>query len=198
MVLDNAFAIFIRDGVADLSAEQLARKLDLSPDLFRELFTSPENLLLESVRHNLAEDKRELTQELAAATNPAEELMILVATGIRKSNRYHTIFFEELQQHHPEVWSLYQKYIHDDTFHLVYDILNRGVVQGAFRKDINLALVTKILFEQLNMLLNPRTFPPERYALEEVFRSIFLYYVRGLCTEQGMRLSETFFTKSVF
>jgi hypothetical protein len=69
-------------------------------------------------------------------------------------------------------------------------------VQGYFRKDINLQLVTKIILEQFNLIINPHVFPPDRYDMGEVFRSIYLYYVRGLCTDKGSKLAEEYFSKS--
>ncbi|MFD1184645.1 hypothetical protein [Pontibacter rugosus] len=46
------------------------------------------------------------------------------------------------------------------------------------------------------MLLNPAIFSPELYDLSEVFRSMYLYYVRGLCTEQGSKFAEAYFSRS--
>ena len=46
------------------------------------------------------------------------------------------------------------------------------------------------------MMINPKVFPPEKYDLSEVFRSIYLYYVRGICTETGGKLAEAYFAKS--
>jgi hypothetical protein len=46
------------------------------------------------------------------------------------------------------------------------------------------------------MVLNPVVFPPERYNLAEVFRSIYLYYIRGICTDAGARVVEAFFARN--
>ena len=56
-------------------------------------------------------------------------------------------------------------------------------------------LVTEKLIEQLNMLLNPLVFPPDRYNMAEVFRSIFLYYIRGICTDEGSRIAAEHFAR---
>jgi hypothetical protein len=80
----------------------------------------------------------------------------------------------------------------------VHDIINKGILEGNFRRDINIPLVTKIMMEQLNLMLNPLVFPPDRYDLAEVFRSIYLYYVRGLCTYNGSKQAEDFFARNQF
>ena len=74
-------------------------------------------------------------------------------------------------------------------------LLNDGIRNREFRSDINIQLVTKIIIEQLNMLLNPQVFPPDRYYMREVFRSIFLYYIRGICTDEGARIAAEYFAR---
>jgi len=56
-------------------------------------------------------------------------------------------------------------------------------------------LVTKVLAKQLNLLLNPPVFPPDRFNMAEVFRSIFLYYIRGICTDEGARIAAEHFAR---
>ena len=74
-------------------------------------------------------------------------------------------------------------------------LLNDGIRNRLFRSDINIQLVTKILLEQLNMMLNPQVFPPDRFNMAEVFRSIFLYYIRGICTDEGARIAAEHFAR---
>jgi hypothetical protein len=49
------------------------------------------------------------------------------------------------------------------------------------------------MLEMLPLMLNPQVFPPERYNLSEVYRSIYLYYIRGICTDKGSQHADTFF-----
>ena len=49
--------------------------------------------------------------------------------------------------------------------------------------------------KQLNLLLNPPVFPPDRFNMAEVFRSIFLYYIRGICTDEGARITAEHFAR---
>lgn len=74
-------------------------------------------------------------------------------------------------------------------------LLNDGIRSRLFRSDINIQLVTKILLEQVTLMLNPQVFPPDRYNMSEVFRSIFLYYIRGICTDEGARIAAEHFAR---
>ena len=45
------------------------------------------------------------------------------------------------------------------------------------------------------MLLNPQVFLPERFNIVGVFRSIFLYYIRSICTDKGARITAEHFAR---
>ena len=45
------------------------------------------------------------------------------------------------------------------------------------------------------MLLNPQVFLPERLNMIGVFRSIFLYYIRSICTDKGARITAEHFAR---
>ena len=45
------------------------------------------------------------------------------------------------------------------------------------------------------MLPNPQVFLPERLNMVGVFRSIFLYYIRSICTDKGARITAEHFAR---
>ena len=45
------------------------------------------------------------------------------------------------------------------------------------------------------MLLNPQVFLPERFNIVEVFRSIFLYYIRSICTDKSAQITAEHFAR---
>lgn len=77
----------------------------------------------------------------------------------------------------------------------LHQLLNEGILQGLFRSDINIRLVTIIIIQQVNIAITPGIFPAGSFQAAEIFRSIFLYYIRGLCTEQGARLAAEHFAR---
>ena len=74
-------------------------------------------------------------------------------------------------------------------------LLNDESRNRLFRANINIQLVTKELAEQLNLMLNLPVFPPDRFNMAEVFRSIFLYYIRGICTDERPRIAAEHFAR---
>ncbi|SIQ68920.1 TetR/AcrR family transcriptional regulator [Pontibacter lucknowensis] len=194
-ILGELLQIFKREGIDANSDADLIRKLDIRQSTFQELFSSRENMVKQVILYDMEVENRRQMEMLSKATNPVEEIMLLLQDGIRTIKQVNPIYIADLQRY-PEAWQLSMQNVIENNQHVNAEILNRGILQGYFRKDINLQLVTKIILEQFFMMINPVSFPPEKYDLAEVFRSIYLYYVRGICTDLGGKLAESYFAKN--
>lgn len=194
-ILDELLHIFKREGIEANTDEDLISKLDIRQSTFHELFSSRENMVKQVILYEIEVNNRRQAEMLAKATNPVDEIMFLLRDGIEAIRQVNPVYIADLQKY-PEAWQMSLQNVADNNQHVNAEILNRGILQGYFRKDINLQLVTKIILEQFFMMINPASFPPAKYDLSEVFRSIYLYYVRGICTDLGGKLAEAYFAKN--
>lgn len=195
-ILGEILRVFKEEGIEASSQDELIRRLDIRPSTYQELFRDKEDMVRQVILYNFREQEKQDKRMLEQAANPVEEIILVLRHGIKELQEINPRYITDLQQYYPNVWQLVMEHLGTYNYHLDLDIINRGILQGYFRKDINLQLVIKIIMEQFNMLINPNIFPPERYELSEVFRSMYLYYVRGLCTEQGSKLADSYFAKS--
>lgn len=194
-ILEEAVALFQREGIEANSEEQIRQKLDISQATYNELFSSKESLVRQAVLFDMEQQKILQANLVKNAKSAIDEILILIQDGIQNMKETNMAYVGDLINHYPKVWELCLDHLNTHSYHQTYDILNRGVQAGEFRKDINMQLVTKIMLEMLGLLLNPVTFPPDKYNLAEVFRSIYLYYIRGICTDSGARAAENYFAK---
>ena len=192
-ITQEALVIFKKEGLENISEAYLLNRLDISQATFREIFRSIPDLVNQVMEYDLMLQRNEHQQLLANSPNAVEDIMYLLVHGIKQVKNINPLFYLHLQQYYPQAWQIALSHLYSYSYPQIHGIINKGVLEGNFRKDINIPLVTKIIMEQLNMLLNPGLFPPDRYNLAEVFRSIFLYYLRGLCTDIGARQAEHFF-----
>ena len=104
-------------------------------------------------------------------------------------------FYVNLQTGFPKTWDEVMEDLTSYPASQLQQLLNDESRNHLFRSDINIQLVTKVLVEQLNPLFSPSVFPPDRFNMAEVFRSIFLYYIRGICTDEGARIAAEHFAR---
>ncbi len=195
-IVTGALRIFKAKGIEANSEDAIIEELGIDSAAYYELFRGKADLVRQATIYNIEQQKANLRQILSQANNPVEEIMLILQNGITQMQQLNPLFLSDTQQFYPASWALTQDYLGNYSQHLNAEVINRGILQGTFRRDINLQLVTKILLEQFYMMINPMIFPPERYSLPEVFRSIYLYYVRGICTDLGGKMAEEYFSKN--
>ncbi|WP_400192868.1 TetR/AcrR family transcriptional regulator [Hymenobacter sp. B81] len=193
-LLEEAYQLFITQGISALSVEQITTSLDISPSTFREMFRDKADLVLQTVEHDIERQRQEHTELYAQVQNPIHRLLSLLEIGIRDLRKVSPQYIIDMQQF-PEAWNRGLQHMNDYSYPQLHNLLNEGVLHKMIRADINIGLVTKIIMEMFNLMINENIFPPSRYSLAEVYRSIYLYYIRGLCTDEGMQAAAAHFAR---
>ncbi|TGE20745.1 TetR/AcrR family transcriptional regulator [Hymenobacter aquaticus] len=195
-LLEEAHQLFQSQGITNLPLEQIMSHLDVSPTTFREMFHDKNDLVLQVTRHDIERQKREHQELFQQTTNAVGRLLGLLEMGIRDLRRVKSPdYFADLIRDFPQAWELGQQHLAEYSYPQIHNLLNEGILQKTLRGDINIALVSKIIIEQLYMVLNEQIFPPSRYDMAEVFRSVYLYYMRGLCTDDGLKAASAYFAR---
>ncbi|MDO7850719.1 TetR/AcrR family transcriptional regulator [Hymenobacter convexus] len=193
--LEAAMPIFYAHGLHAAPDAALAKALHTTEPELTAQFPSRELLVHHTILADMERQKREHVELYAQYPTAVERLYGLLQLGLRDLTAVPGQFYGDLQAGFPQTWDAVMDHLNSYSAPQLQQLLNDGIRSKLFRSDINIQLVTKILIEQLNLLLNPQVFPPDRYNMREVFRSIFLYYIRGICTDEGARIAAEHFAR---
>lgn len=176
-----------KGGLQSTSDSAIAEAMGLSTAELKGRYPSRAALITGLVEADIDRQKRDHAAIYEQYPNAVDRLYGLLRYSINELVITPDTYYGELQQGFPAAWEVGMAHLDSYSMPQIQQLLNDGIRQGALRSDINIQLVSTIMLQQVNLLLNPQVFPPDRYNLSEVFRSIFLYYVRGICTEEGAR-----------
>ncbi|QIL76566.1 TetR/AcrR family transcriptional regulator [Hymenobacter sp. HDW8] len=194
-LLKEAQLVFARYGVNRLSESELIEALHVAPATFYGMFRDKNDLVVQAMAYDLERQKQEHQELFANFSTPIERLLAVCTHGYNEISKVSGNSLLEIQHLHPRAWNMMQDHLKNYGFLMIRDLIQEGVLHQQLRHDIDIGLVTKILMEMLNMALNHELFPPDQYSRAEVMRSGFFYYMRGLCTDSGLRLVSSHFAK---
>ena len=193
--LEAALPVFYQHGLSTAPDAVLATALHSNVAELTAQFPNRALLVHHTMLADMERQKREHVELYAQFSSAVERLYGLLQLGLRDLALIPGQFYVDLRTNFPQSWDAMMDNMNTYSSPQLQQLLNDGIRGRLFRSDINIQLVTKILIEQVNMLLNPLTFPPDRYNMREVFRSIFLYYIRGICTDEGARVAAEHFAR---
>ncbi len=191
----TASAVFFRQrGYEAPTDTESAHSLGLTLEAFLARYPSREALALHYLLDDMERQKRDHARLFEWYSSPVERLYGLISYSIQDLLDTPVNYYPDLMQY-PKAAQAMQDYLAQHSTPQLQQLLNEGIRQGLFRSDINIQLVTIILIQQVNIVLTPGIFPAGSFQVAEIFRSIFLYYIRGLCTDQGARLAAEHFAR---
>jgi len=193
-----AMQLFYKGGVRNITEQKIIEQFNLTEKDFFEHFRDKEDFLRQAVDFDLEGKKKEDADIHQTAGNLIEEIILLFRHYTKQLISINSSYFVQIQHLYPQIWRTYTRHTQMHGYYQFYDLINLGIQQGFFHRSINIEIVTKAMIEQINVMHNTHLFPKHRYNMGEVFRSIFLYYLKGICTEKGSQLADQVFANLVF
>jgi hypothetical protein len=159
------------------------------------LFRDKNDLVVQAMAHDIERQKQEHQELFANFSTPLERLIAVYAHGYNEMSKVMGNTLLEIQHLHPKAWNMMQDHLENYGFLMIRGLIQEGVLHQQLRHDIDIGLVTKVFMELLNMTFNHNIFPHDQYSRAEIMRSTHFYYIRGLCTDSGLRLVTAHFAK---
>jgi len=181
-------------GLQAPSDAELALAQQLTAAEYAQRYPTRAALLHDTFQLDLERQKQDHVRMYAHFTSPVERLFGLINYSVVDLAETSSQYLIDLGQH-SATWELLQEHLATYSTPQLQQLLNEGIRQGLFRSDINIRLVTIIIVQQLNIVLTPNIFPP-MVSSAEIFRSVFLYYIRGLCTPEGAQQAAEHFARA--
>lgn len=191
--LQEAIELFKKEGISHFSDEELCQRLNISESDLKRNFKDRGDLIWQALMLEY-QLNRERDQALRKSTpNPVECLLILITRGVEDLKNINGKYISDLVKDYPEILKEQRQTTYQYSYDLIYGILKEGVEEGLLKGSMNKDIVSKVMIQNVNLLIDQENFPPEKYQVNEIFRCIYLYYVRGLCTERSLPMAEQYF-----
>lgn len=186
-VIRVASELFRENGIKSITMDDIAAKLSMSKRTLYEKFTDKESLLKECIleRHR---EMNEYIKGLDSSMNVLEILLSCHLKALEDFRRTNTLFFQDLKKY-PNLIKLLRQNRNDESegANVYYQM---GIEQGLFRDDVNFEIMTLLFHEQLNVAFDEEGL--RKYSYEEIYEVILLSFIRGVCTEKGLKLLEDY------
>jgi hypothetical protein len=112
--------------------------------------------------------------------------------GITAMNQISPMFFDDLKKYHLKLWKEVHHVNMENQRKQIFQILQKGIGQGLFRKEVNIEVVATILMQQLRLLPDKSIFPVDKFPRQMVLETVLLSFFRGVATHKGLELIDTF------
>ena len=182
-ILTVAMKAFAERGIRAVKMDDVASELGISKRTLYEIYENKELLLYEGVTHYYQQKEDELKCKTADCRNVMEILLTVYRTKVEEFRKTNQLFYDDMVKYPKVQRFLIQQ--NQTMRHKSIKFLERGIIEGYFRKDLNCELAAR-MFDALGeyVVMNKLY---QKYSIEEIFVNLVFVSMRGLCTEKGIK-----------
>jgi len=187
-IIEGAAELFKTYGIKSVTMDSLASHLGMSKRTIYEVFSDKDELLI-GVLKWMAEKQEGLVKRILDES----ENSIVAIFKLLEINRDHfqdmsPAFQADMKKYYHEVLMKKTDKCEMPDYQNNVQVIERGIKEKLFRKEINPDLVNRCLYSLLRSTMDQDLYPFEQFPRREVIKNVFINYLRGISTKEGLYL----------
>ena len=191
-ILQIATALFHQHGIKQVKMDDIANDLRISKRTLYEVYENKEDLLFEVLQQHDSAERQQLLEFDRPGTNVINIILEIYRVRTAEFITVNPLFFEDLQKY-PNLLTYVRK-LHNDKEAEIVAFIERGKNEGLFLENVNYGIVRELTFASEQFVMNNFLF--KRYDITELSRIMIMLFVRGICTEKGIKLLDQYFSEN--
>jgi TetR/AcrR family transcriptional regulator, cholesterol catabolism regulator len=190
LVIKTASDLFLKNSVKTVTLERIAKELHTSKRTIYIHFEDKTALLRACLQLYFAEVRDENQKMIALAKNPIEAIGYINFQILKRATSANPAFFRDIEAYYPGLL----RYAYRENGHFAHTNLTFlaewGIKDEIFVADMDIEITMKTVQALLELTKDTNIFPIGEYSKKRLTFGIMLPYLRGVCTEKGIKILE--------
>lgn len=182
-ILSTAMPLFKRKGVKAVKMDDIATEMAISKRTLYEIYSNKEDLLYECVKYDSEKMVMQIAEYAKSVDNEMDVIAYYLKMRIRDLGQVNPCFFIEVHKYTRIVNYLRKNNERQNTNSYLF--IQKGIEHGFFRENINYEIVHEIGDAAMDYVMRSKMY--QKYSLKDIFRTFIVVYMRGCCTEKGLK-----------
>lgn len=188
LIISKAKELFFSYGLKSVSMDDISRDAAISKKTIYKSFDDKNQLVERLVNDFLTcftEDLQRCTQE---AKDPVEEVIRFAQTSLKLVRQISPNFFFELRKFCPSVWKMIEQHTDNVVAPLITHNLQKGIADGLYRDDIDIAFTTALRLQQVLYVMDVRNHADKAQQSGKLMMQLTDFYLHAIVTSRGKKL----------
>lgn len=187
-ILEKSADLFLTYGFKSITMDDIANSLGISKKTIYQYYDNKHKLIEAATLHLFHQIYDGINHICEVNENPIEEiydiknLVMTHLKGEKSSPQY------QLQKYYPKIYKTLKNKQFDLMQDCVVSNLKKGIEQGLYRKSIDVHFIARLYFSNMICLKDNDLFPVELFSINQSMNYYLEYHLRGICTDQGIKI----------
>ncbi len=187
-ITEEAAHLFMKYGIRAVTMDSIAQHLGMSKRTIYENFSDKDELLYHVIDTMAKKQKEIFRRIMASADNVIEALFNILTSASAHMKNQNPTYMMDLKRYHYGVYQRICKKGDIRNYEMSVAMLNRGVEEGIFRRDINIDIVNIGIHTVIDMTRDSEELSSEKFTNFQILDNLLFNYLIGISTPKGQNL----------
>ena len=187
-IIEGAAELFKTYGIKSVTMDSLASHLGMSKRTIYEVFSDKDELLAGVLKLMVEKQKNLVKRVLDESGNALVAIFRLLEIEMNHIQDMSPAFQADMKKYHHDVLMKRTDKCELPDYRNNIQLIERGIKEKLFRRDINPELVNRCLYSLGRSATDQDLYPFEEFARRDVIKNVFINYLRGISTKEGVEL----------
>ncbi len=189
-ILLKVSILFKKYGIKSITMDDISREAGISKKTLYQFVTEKSDLVNMVIDSEMTRTRECFEALRDASTNAISELFDVNKLMVGMMKRYTQSFDYDLKKYYPEAWEKVAQNRRRKMYDSIMANLKRGKKEGLYREEIREEVITRLQVSRLENMYTDGILTIEDYSTENIFRELFIYHIRGIANEKGIKYLE--------
>ncbi len=186
-ILKRVNQLFLKYGIKSVTMDDISHELGISKKTLYQ-HVKDKNELIDLILDMEFEEKNTCFDHVERTyLNAIDELYQVqkIVNIILKEHSPSSVY--DLKKYYPEAYNKMHKFRRDKLMDHIMENLSKGKAEGLYRQDINEELIAKLQVQRIENAFENDLLSIQEMTSPKLFHEIFIYHIRGISSEKGLK-----------
>ena len=178
---------FMHEGFSKVTLDEIATELGMSKKTLYKYFEDKEDLLRAGIEENLRKIANEIDTITTSDGSFGEKLARVMMLIGKQMSRLSRGAMHDMQKFTPELWKQIETFRREQIFNKIGKMITQAREENIFRSYVNEQILTLMIVNCIQGILNPDVLSQNSFSAEEAFRIIFRTIFEGALTDDARK-----------
>lgn len=170
--------------------DDISREVGISKKTLYQHITDKTDLVNKVIDAELQHTRDCFDIQKPYGKNAIDELFEVNRMMIEMMNRHSPSFVYDLKKYYPEINQRVLLSRRKGMYDSILANLKRGKKEGLYRKEVQEEIITKLQISRVENMYGEDMFSAGDTGTASIFRELFIYHIRGISNDKGIKYLE--------
>jgi len=189
-IVSKVKQLYHKYGIKSVTMDDVARELNVSKKTLYQCVADKEDLVSKVIQLEFSQAEKEINKIIESETNALEISFQISEVMRKKINEYPATAEYDLKKYYPEIYKDLKIKQREKMLSSFISNMSLGISQGYFREDLKPEIIARLQVMRIGSKNEEMFHDLIDYSLDDIFKEIFIYHLRGICSKKGIEYLE--------